>query len=72
MLPAEYTDLTKAFSQTKASKLPPHRPVYSIIELIPGSTPKGLIFPLSQPESEAMEKYIKEELSKGCFDHPPM
>ncbi len=27
--------------------------------------PKGRIFPLSQPESESMKTYIKEELAKG-------
>ncbi|KAI2644696.1 Retrotransposon-like protein 1 [Labeo rohita] len=63
-LPAEYHNLALAFSKHKASQLPPHRP--SDIDLIPGSTPpKGRIFPLSQPESEAMKKYIEEELAKG-------
>ncbi len=33
---------------------------------MPGtSPPKGRIFPLSQPESEALECYIQEELAKG-------
>ncbi|KAL0163456.1 hypothetical protein M9458_042852, partial [Cirrhinus mrigala] len=27
--------------------------------------PKGRIFPLSQPETEAMRTYIEEELAKG-------
>ncbi|KAI2650216.1 Retrotransposon-like protein 1 [Labeo rohita] len=30
-----------------------------------GAPPRGRVFPLSQPESLAMEKYIKEELAKG-------
>uniref|UniRef100_A0A8C1X6Z8 Retrotransposon gag domain-containing protein n=1 Tax=Cyprinus carpio TaxID=7962 RepID=A0A8C1X6Z8_CYPCA len=65
-LPLEYQDLVEAFSKTKASKLPPHRPVDCAIDLIPGSTPpKGRIFPLSQPESAAMKKYIEEGLAKG-------
>ncbi|KAL0202757.1 hypothetical protein M9458_000775, partial [Cirrhinus mrigala] len=47
-------------------QLPPHRPGDCAIELTPGAVPpRGRIFPLSQPESEAMEKYIKEELAKG-------
>ncbi|KAL0180378.1 hypothetical protein M9458_025820, partial [Cirrhinus mrigala] len=58
-LPAEYLDLAEAFSKTKASKLLPHRLNDCAIELIPG------IFPLSQPESEAMKMYIEEELAKG-------
>ncbi|KAI2646625.1 Transposon Tf2-6 polyprotein [Labeo rohita] len=65
-LPAEYLDLAEAFSKTKASKLPPHRPNDCAIELIPGSLPpRGRIFPLSKPESEAMKMYIEEELAKG-------
>ncbi|KAL0190864.1 hypothetical protein M9458_013562, partial [Cirrhinus mrigala] len=65
-LPAEYHALAIAFSKHKASLLPPHRPSDCAIELIPGSTPpKGRIFPLSQPKSEAMKKYVEEELAKG-------
>uniref|UniRef100_A0A8C2DWM8 ribonuclease H n=1 Tax=Cyprinus carpio TaxID=7962 RepID=A0A8C2DWM8_CYPCA len=65
-LPPEYQDLVEAFSKTKASKLPPHRPVDCAIDLIPGSTPpKSRIFLLFQPESAAMKKYIEEELAKG-------
>ncbi|KAL0168429.1 hypothetical protein M9458_036651, partial [Cirrhinus mrigala] len=65
-LPAKYHDLALAFSKHKASQLPPHRPSDCAIDLIPGSTPpKGRIFLLSQPESEAMKKYIEEELAKG-------
>ncbi|KAI2645887.1 Transposon Tf2-9 polyprotein [Labeo rohita] len=69
-LPTEYQDLQLAFSKEKATQLPPHRSVDCAIELLPGqSPPKGRIFPLSQPESEAMSNYIKEELAKG-FIHP--
>ncbi len=65
-LPDTYQDLREAFSKTKASQLPPHRPSDCAIELMPGTNPpKGRIFPLSQPESEAMEHYIQEELAKG-------
>lgn len=65
-LPTEYSDLVEAFSQVNASKLPPHRSADCAINLLPGTTPpKGRIFPLSQPESETMENYIKEELAKG-------
>lgn len=65
-LPIEYTDLTEAFSKTKAAQLPPHRPSDCAIDLLPGATPpRGRIFPLSQPESEAMKAYIEGELVKG-------
>ncbi|KAI2653726.1 Transposon Tf2-9 polyprotein [Labeo rohita] len=59
-LPSEYEDLKIAFSKEKASAMD------CAIELLPGqSPPKERIFPLSQPESEAMSNYIKEELAKG-------
>ncbi|KAL0146514.1 hypothetical protein M9458_058145 [Cirrhinus mrigala] len=65
-IPAEYQDLLEAFSTTKATQLPPHRPGDCAIDLLPGAVPpRGRIFPLSQPESEAMNQYIKEELAKG-------
>ncbi|KAL0204491.1 hypothetical protein M9458_002509, partial [Cirrhinus mrigala] len=65
-IPAEYQDLLEAFSTTKATQLPPHRPGDCAIDLLPGAVPpSGRIFPLSQPESEAMNQYIKEELAKG-------
>ncbi|KAL0161744.1 hypothetical protein M9458_045469, partial [Cirrhinus mrigala] len=65
-LPTEYHDLKMAFSKDKASQLPPHCAVDCAIELLPGhSPPKGRVFPLSQPESEAMNNYINEELAKG-------
>jgi len=65
-IPDEYQDLAVAFSKVRASQLPPHRPYDCAIDLLPGTTPpKGRIFPLSQPESESMKKYIEEELAKG-------
>lgn len=55
-----------AFSKVRASKLPLYHPYDCAIDLIPSSTPpKVCIFPLSQPESEAMRAYIEEELAKG-------
>ncbi|KAL0152326.1 hypothetical protein M9458_052049, partial [Cirrhinus mrigala] len=65
-IPAEYQDLLEAFSQARATQLPPHRPGDCAIDLLPGSSPpRGRIYPLSQPESEAMNTYIQEELAKG-------
>ncbi len=64
-LPSEYADLPEAFSKVKASELPPHRSSDCSIELITSSTPPNRIFPLSQPEAEAMKKYVEEELAKG-------
>ncbi|KAL0168445.1 hypothetical protein M9458_036667, partial [Cirrhinus mrigala] len=65
-IPAEYQDLLEAFSRTKATHLPAHRPGDCAIDLIPGAVPpRGRIFPLSHAESEAMNTYIQEELGKG-------
>ncbi len=65
-IPGKYHNLIEAFSKTKASQLPPHRSSDCAIDILPGSQlPKGRVFPLSQPESEAMKSYIEEELAKG-------
>ncbi len=65
-LPNVYKDLMIAFSRAKASQLPPHRPSDCAIDLLPDTIPpRGRIFPLSRPESEAMNNYIQEELTKG-------
>ncbi len=65
-LPSVYHDLIVAFSRAKASQLPPHRPSDCAIDLLPDTVPpRGRIFPLSQPESEAMNHYIQEKLTKG-------
>ncbi|KAL1280048.1 hypothetical protein QQF64_014648 [Cirrhinus molitorella] len=65
-LPGEYNDLALAFSKRRAACLPPHRSSDCAIDLLPGAElPKGRVFPLSHPETEAMNIYIKEELTKG-------
>ncbi|KAI2661215.1 Transposon Tf2-9 polyprotein [Labeo rohita] len=66
IIPEEYQDLLEAFSTIKATHLPPHRAGDCAIDLVPGALPpRGCVFPLSQPESEAMNQYIQEELAKG-------
>ncbi|KAL0199936.1 hypothetical protein M9458_003123, partial [Cirrhinus mrigala] len=65
-LPAEYVVFQDAFSKQAASHLPPHRPWDCAIKLLPGAQlPKGGIYPLSIPECQAMEEYIKEALNQG-------
>lgn len=65
-VPPEYADLMEVFSKTKAPQLPPHRPSDCAIELLPDTTPpRGRLFPLSEPEANAMKSYIEEELAKG-------
>ena len=60
-IPSEYHDLALAFSETEASHLPAHRAGDCAIELLPGAViPRGRVYPLSQPETEAMKAYIDE------------
>ncbi|KAL0198415.1 hypothetical protein M9458_006955, partial [Cirrhinus mrigala] len=64
--PSEYRAFRDVFSKAAATKLPPHRPWDCAIELLPGAQlPKGRVYPLSGPEREAMEEYIKEALNQG-------
>ncbi|KAL0204538.1 hypothetical protein M9458_002556, partial [Cirrhinus mrigala] len=64
--PSKYRAFQDVFSKAAATKLPPHRPWDCAIELLPGAPlPKGRVYPLSGPEREAMEKYIKEALNQG-------
>ncbi len=65
-IPNEYADLAEVFSKEKATKLPPHHPWDCVIDLLPNtSPPKGRVYPLSIPETKAMEKYIEEALLYG-------
>uniref|UniRef100_A0A3B1IBQ3 Gypsy retrotransposon integrase-like protein 1 n=1 Tax=Astyanax mexicanus TaxID=7994 RepID=A0A3B1IBQ3_ASTMX len=65
-IPPEYLDLAEVFSKSKASQLPPHRPWDCAIELLPDTCPpKSRIYPLSQPETIALESYIDEALKLG-------
>ncbi len=67
-VPAEYHDLCRVFSKSRATSLPPHRPYDCAIDLLPGtSPPKGRLYSLSGPEREAMDKYIKESLNAGLI-----
>ncbi|KAL0152925.1 hypothetical protein M9458_051754, partial [Cirrhinus mrigala] len=63
-IPAIYSNFD-VFCPKRASQLPPHRPWDCAIDLVPNaSLPKGKIYPLSLPESKAMEEYIREALSQ--------
>ncbi|KAK3533208.1 hypothetical protein QTP70_013610 [Hemibagrus guttatus] len=65
-LPQVYADFEKVFSEERASRLPEHQEWDCAIDLLPNtSLPKGRIYPLSLPESEAMEDYIEGALAAG-------
>ncbi|KAK3523680.1 hypothetical protein QTP70_008614 [Hemibagrus guttatus] len=58
--------LQEVFSKAKATQLPPHRPWDCAIDLLPNAMPpKSKVYPLSRPETQAMEDYIEEALSSG-------
>ncbi|KAK3531962.1 hypothetical protein QTP86_002248 [Hemibagrus guttatus] len=65
-LPQPYADFKRVFSEERASRLPEHQDWDCAIDLLPNtSLPKGRIYPLSLPESKAMEDYIKGALAAG-------
>ncbi len=67
-VPAEYLDLRRVFSKSRAASLPPHRPYDCAIDLLPGTfPPRGRLYSLSAPEREAMDKYIQESLAAGLI-----
>ncbi|KAK3572897.1 hypothetical protein QTP86_010584 [Hemibagrus guttatus] len=65
-LPQAYAEFREVFSKERASRLPVHQPWDCAIDLLPNaSPPRGRIYPLSLPESKAMEEYIETALSAG-------
>jgi len=65
-IPSFYQELQEVFSKTRATQLPPHRPWDCAIDLLPNAIPpKSKVYPLSRPESQAMEEYIEEALNSG-------
>ncbi|XP_051515080.1 uncharacterized protein LOC127418541 [Myxocyprinus asiaticus] len=63
---SHHEPMHEAFSKSKATQLPPHRSCDCPIDLLPGSSPPCVqIYPLSEPETKAMEEYISESLEKG-------
>ncbi|XP_030634258.1 receptor-type tyrosine-protein phosphatase gamma [Chanos chanos] len=67
-VPTEYQEFLDVFSKKGAATLPPHRSWDCAIDLLPGSSPpRGKIYPLSIPESEALDQYIDEALKQGII-----
>ncbi|KAK3517825.1 hypothetical protein QTP70_018984 [Hemibagrus guttatus] len=65
-LPRHYTDFQEVFSEERAARLLSHQVWDWAIDLLPNtSPPKGRIYPLSLPESKAMEEYIETPLAAG-------
>lgn len=65
LVPAAYHEYLDVFNKKGADTLPPYRPYDCPIELLPGAEiPFGQIYPLSEPELEALRIYIDESLEK--------
>ncbi|KAK3533097.1 hypothetical protein QTP70_006768 [Hemibagrus guttatus] len=65
-LPHSYADFKEVFCEEGAARLPERQVWDCAIDLLPNtSLPKGRIYPLSLPESKAMEDYIKGALAAG-------
>ena len=63
-VPAVYHDLSAVFSKEEADSLPLHRSYDMAIDLLPGSVPpRGRLYYLSIPETQAMDAYIQEALA---------
>ncbi|KAK3569746.1 hypothetical protein QTP86_004064 [Hemibagrus guttatus] len=62
----EYAEFREVFSEERAARLPVHQPWDCAIDLLPNaSPPRGRVYPLSLPESKAMEEYIETALAAG-------
>lgn len=65
-VPTCYHDLKEVFSKPKATSLPPHHPYNCGIDLFPGiMAPKGRLYFLSGPETQAMKEYVQCSLQAG-------
>ncbi|TKA50332.1 hypothetical protein B0A49_13656, partial [Cryomyces minteri] len=65
-LPPEYHEFLDVFSRKDSDKLPIPRPYDHKIILQPGKEPPfGPLYGMSQPELLVLQKYLKENLSKG-------
>ncbi|MBW0577199.1 hypothetical protein O181_116914 [Austropuccinia psidii MF-1] len=65
VVPPAYHQYLDVFSKVKAEKLPPHRACDHHIELEGLLPPIGVIYSLSNQESETLRAYISENVEKG-------
>ncbi|MBW0547414.1 hypothetical protein O181_087129 [Austropuccinia psidii MF-1] len=63
--PSIYHHYLDVFSKVKAEKLPPHRAFYHHIDLEGSLPPVGVIYSLSNQESDTLRPYISKNVEKG-------
>jgi hypothetical protein len=65
-IPQEYWDYADVFDATAAGILPEHHPMEHRIELEPGKEPPwSPVYPLGEPELEALRQYLDSSLERG-------
>ncbi|MBW0574521.1 hypothetical protein O181_114236 [Austropuccinia psidii MF-1] len=65
VVPPVYHKYLDVFSKVKAEKLPPHHACDHHIKLEGSLPPVGVIYPLSNQESDTLRAYISENVEKG-------
>ncbi|MBW0465078.1 hypothetical protein O181_004793 [Austropuccinia psidii MF-1] len=65
VVPSVYHQYLDVFSKVKAEKLPPHHACDHHIELEGSLPPVGVIYSLSNQESDTLRAYISENVEKG-------
>ncbi|MBW0490020.1 hypothetical protein O181_029735 [Austropuccinia psidii MF-1] len=65
VFPSAYHQYLDAFSKVKAERLPPHHAFDHHIELEVSLPPAGVIYSLSNGESDTLRAYISENVEKG-------
>ncbi|MBW0526677.1 hypothetical protein O181_066392 [Austropuccinia psidii MF-1] len=65
VVPSVYHKYLDVFSKVKAEKIPPHRTCDHHIELEWSLPPVGVIYSLSNQESDTLRAYISENVEKG-------
>ncbi|MBW0463462.1 hypothetical protein O181_003177 [Austropuccinia psidii MF-1] len=69
VVPPVYHQYLDVFSKVKAEKLPPHRACDHHIELEGSLPPVGVIYSLSNQESDTLRAYISENVSDSGKHH---
>ncbi|MBW0489439.1 hypothetical protein O181_029154 [Austropuccinia psidii MF-1] len=65
IVPSVYHQYLDVFSKVKAENLPPHHACDHYIELEGSLPPVGVIYSLSNHESDTLRAYVSENLGKG-------
>ncbi|KAF8824186.1 hypothetical protein HHX47_DHR8000228 [Lentinula edodes] len=67
MVPEQYRDFKKVFSESASKRLPAHQPWDHAIDLVPGApaTMRTKIYPMSLNEQKELDRFLEENLRKG-------